>query len=478
MINNKKYAFSLPEVAITLGVIGILAVMTIPTLIQNANAKRFTSQFKKTLSMLNQAAITAQANYDINYSMLSATSDSSNCENDTIAAGKYNMCGLFNNTMRSHTFSGIYGEVKGVDNVALYSATVTSFPIENFLIFSFNDGSFVAFNPNAKECGVGPKNVLTIDMITEGKLSNCVGFIDVNGPKPPNTEISCSSGSTEISTNTICQITSETIADIYPIVFHDGSVEPMTNASLAALWDAETKMKDLSSDIADFKKVTFKDKEYELKNGIYLTEDSNGNYVDGSGNTYTKNSEGNYTASDGYVYDKDMNTIGRNYNGYWFDYKGDVLVRSTGNNKYKGQGGMTYTPNSNGGYNRSDGAVLDSNFNILGMNKNGSWYDYKNGFFVKENADGNYSGSDGKLYTKDSQGRYVNNNTYYDKDMNIVGEIYKNNWFDYRSGLFVRKIDDQTYKGHSMTYKINDDGYYERSDGNVYDEEFVLIGHK
>lgn len=45
-----KYGFTLAEVLITLGIIGVVAAMTIPTLIANTNGAKYRSQYKKTLS--------------------------------------------------------------------------------------------------------------------------------------------------------------------------------------------------------------------------------------------------------------------------------------------------------------------------------------------------------------------------------------------------------------------------------------------
>ena len=52
---NKKVAFTLAEVLITLGIIGIVSAMTIPTLINNYKEKVRDNQFKKVYAMLNQA---------------------------------------------------------------------------------------------------------------------------------------------------------------------------------------------------------------------------------------------------------------------------------------------------------------------------------------------------------------------------------------------------------------------------------------
>ena len=43
----KFAAFTLAEVLITLGIIGVVAAMTIPNLMANVNGHKFRSQFKK-----------------------------------------------------------------------------------------------------------------------------------------------------------------------------------------------------------------------------------------------------------------------------------------------------------------------------------------------------------------------------------------------------------------------------------------------
>ena len=49
-----KFAFTLAEVLITLGIIGIVAAMTIPNLIMNFKAQRLKSQFFRTYSIIQQ----------------------------------------------------------------------------------------------------------------------------------------------------------------------------------------------------------------------------------------------------------------------------------------------------------------------------------------------------------------------------------------------------------------------------------------
>ena len=229
-----KTGFTLAEILITIGIIGVVAALTIPVLIQNSNSKKFVTQYKKSLSTLNQAAIGAQAQYDMDYSTLTAISEDSSCKSDTLSGGQYSICGLFNNTLSAQTYLGKYGNVKGANLETPYAVTTKTLNPTNYLFFSFADGAFVAFDSNAKGCGVGVGQVITTDMITNGNLKNCLGFVDVNGPNPPNSEVSCADGDTVISANTTCKVTNGSMGDIFPIVFHDGSVEPATNASLAA----------------------------------------------------------------------------------------------------------------------------------------------------------------------------------------------------------------------------------------------------
>ena len=65
-----KNAFTLAEVLITLGIIGVVAAMTIPTLISNTNGAQFKTAYKKALSTMNQAVLMNVALEDTDFSTL------------------------------------------------------------------------------------------------------------------------------------------------------------------------------------------------------------------------------------------------------------------------------------------------------------------------------------------------------------------------------------------------------------------------
>lgn len=61
--NKKLLAFTLAEVLITLGIIGIVAALTIPALISGYQKKQTAIQLKKAYSEINQAILISQAKY-------------------------------------------------------------------------------------------------------------------------------------------------------------------------------------------------------------------------------------------------------------------------------------------------------------------------------------------------------------------------------------------------------------------------------
>lgn len=59
--NFKKQAFTLAEVLITLGIIGVVAAITIPTVINNVNEIQYKVAYKKAFSVASQAFLSASS---------------------------------------------------------------------------------------------------------------------------------------------------------------------------------------------------------------------------------------------------------------------------------------------------------------------------------------------------------------------------------------------------------------------------------
>ena len=240
---TKRFGFTLAEVLITLGIIGVVAAMTIPTLISNTNGAKFRSQFKKTLSTLNQAGLMSQAQYDFDYA---GTTQACNATVTTAAAehpdSTMSFCAILNGTLTGQTYQGVASNIKRNNNgteVAYahvapqnYKKVLATDAPTKYLAYTLADGSIVAFDPTAQGCELPIGTRMTGDWITNN--TKCLGFIDVNGATLPNREVSCTDETkTENTVETPCAVKNDAnhMTDVFPIVFHDATVEPASNAA-------------------------------------------------------------------------------------------------------------------------------------------------------------------------------------------------------------------------------------------------------
>ncbi len=240
---NKKFGFSLAEVLITLGIIGLVAAMTVPVLISNTNGAKFRNQFKKTISTLNQAGLLAKANYGYDY----AATEQPCPTNPTEAASQHpdehqTFCSILNGTLSGKTFYGKLTNMKreGRDGLTDYKLETRDTLPDNyteFLAFALNDGVIVAFHPQAKNCELPMGNRPLQAMFSGGALgidmSNCIGFIDVNGLSLPNREVNCTRGENKVDAGADCVVenNASNLLDVYPIFFNGASVEPASGAA-------------------------------------------------------------------------------------------------------------------------------------------------------------------------------------------------------------------------------------------------------
>ena len=255
---TKRFGFTLAEVLITLGIIGVVAAMTIPNLIANTNSAKFRSQFKKTLSTLSQAGLMAQAQYDFDYAgtdqACAATSAQDNPEN------RMSFCSLLNGTLTGATYVANLGSLKransgqGAGSVAYsinaaqggYTRSLGITPaLNNYHGYTLADGSIVAFPAVAVGCTLELGQDIQTAIAAGGSLENCIGFIDVNGTTLPNKEVTCgtaaASGTSTRNINTPCTVKNDAkhMTDVFPVVFHDATVEPASDAAKYVLTSAK-----------------------------------------------------------------------------------------------------------------------------------------------------------------------------------------------------------------------------------------------
>ena len=241
---TKRFGFTLAEVLITLGIIGVVAAMTIPTLIVNTNSAQFKTAYKKAISVLNQGILMNMALSDGTNEDFSTIGDDKDTQTHTgtrlSEILKSRLQGdlddaYFTNNTNGFTVgdeedaetpeltyqvscTGDTGEQlpegAGTCDTETGQATVTvnmDVPsADNAKAFSMNDNITFIYFTEAHDC-------------TEANAvaNKCYGFIDVNGGKlGPNKVISSSAGS----------------EDIYPVIFYGQTVEPASDAARAVLF--------------------------------------------------------------------------------------------------------------------------------------------------------------------------------------------------------------------------------------------------
>ncbi|MCM1340030.1 MAG: type II secretion system GspH family protein [Muribaculaceae bacterium] len=241
-----RKAFTLSEVLITLGIIGIVAAMTIPTLIANTNGAKYRSQFKKALSSLNQAVKLNEANYEYNFASVSSNCINEHTDNPESVAS---ICALFNGSM-SGLFISDYTKLKTSKNTLYYQDLYTKGQTPDTLIknqgvnlfyFQMKDGTFFAIHsPFGSQAYTSPctlnNNTRTLEQAMQDTNFQryCVGWIDVNGVSLPNKEVRCSDGkshSKDIAAECVIPNKPSNMTDVFPVAIYDGTVAPGSAAA-------------------------------------------------------------------------------------------------------------------------------------------------------------------------------------------------------------------------------------------------------
>jgi len=212
---TKFNAFTLAEVLITLAIIGVVAAMTMPTLINNTNGAQFKTAYKKALSVLNQAVVMNIALDDYDLKGTSVETDATDgADFNQSSVGKM-ITTRTNATLKTPSDAYLTAIQTNVDTD---SETEGSPNIANNYVFQFQDGIVFTFAKDAANC-------------TE--TAPCKGFIDTNGVKGPNKLVTCTPNEAGSCTNKV------TVNDIFPVRFYDQTVAPNSPAARAVLYGSE-----------------------------------------------------------------------------------------------------------------------------------------------------------------------------------------------------------------------------------------------
>ncbi|MCD7740101.1 MAG: type II secretion system GspH family protein [Candidatus Gastranaerophilales bacterium] len=190
----KKLCFTLVELLITLVIIGVISVITVPSLINYTNGLEYKAAFKKAVSSVNQAL---KLNYTSEGTAAYDFEDSTDLVNN-----------LFKKEM--NVIEDDDTEFPGTEDSACDGPTWMTTDGVIYCIKNFNpqdaegNNSEVCNNQNTKPCG-DPPNI----------------YIDVNGEKTPNT----------------VTVNSNSPKDIYYAVLYAQNVIPYGDAAQQVMYD-------------------------------------------------------------------------------------------------------------------------------------------------------------------------------------------------------------------------------------------------
>ena len=177
---GRKAAFTLAEVLITLGIIGVVAAMTLPTLIQNYQKRVYVTQLKKSVSVLSNG-----------FKLMMAHDGVTELQDTHAFSGMgADVCGSLNNfanNILTNNCSSIREGLQSVfSGIQLAPCDETAMKYLNGAIIPSNAD---AFRKSTLTCAKFPDGSeiygYTFNKSSDGFMGDFK--LDINGPKNPNT---------------------------------------------------------------------------------------------------------------------------------------------------------------------------------------------------------------------------------------------------------------------------------------------------
>ena len=188
----KKFrAFTLAEVLITLGIIGVVAAMTMPTLIKDYQKKTWTTQLQKTYSILEQGFQKMMADDGVDKlsdTTVWASKGTTECYNlhGSSAFSTVTDCKNYFENFKKY-FKVIGYEKYGIDEKLLNGPNRDPIMKNSYTVI-LSDGAMIMFDVNGSPRTKTSTVCNTIKSLG-GNMCSEAGYmyIDVNGRKGPNT---------------------------------------------------------------------------------------------------------------------------------------------------------------------------------------------------------------------------------------------------------------------------------------------------
>ena len=238
--------FTLAEVLITLAIIGVVAAISIPSVISNSQQQEFKTGLRKAVSVLN-SAITMNMAID--------------------GESPYENADLFNYLQRHmavmHTLKNIkerfyvYTDVGPLNNAAFYTTDGTRYEFRHWNNAWSNSTRFQLYESNVRACigstapslsnnddACGGCGSYGLNNNTDGTTKPpCLIFVDVNGDRKPSPQ-NATCKEAECGKNNFYKYSDPLglkLSDVYPILITDKQAIPYGVAAQRAMYQAQAK---------------------------------------------------------------------------------------------------------------------------------------------------------------------------------------------------------------------------------------------
>lgn len=171
----KKNGFTLAEVLITLAIIGVVATLTLPSLMTNTGEQQYITGLKKGINTLTEAAQMNEALLGFNYATLATTSDVNQRDAQSLFGLLANRAAIDYDRTNNGT--------KHYNTLHTNSS--------NYAIF-FRDGAALIFPKGANSSYQGSQHRPASNMLPDGMPYGISVIYDTNGLKAPNALSNCS----------------------------------------------------------------------------------------------------------------------------------------------------------------------------------------------------------------------------------------------------------------------------------------------
>ena len=191
MKNTNKKAFTLAEVLVTLGIIGVVAVLTVPNVISSYQKKVYVVQLQKAYNQLQQVFSLAMAEDEVEY--LADTelmqSINGNFSPSRDQSEFFLNLSKFMKIRKYCTFQDIEGVCKLPEYIAFGRSNVDPMMTRSHRVI-LNDGMIISFPPSFTKTLSSTSKVIKFkcnsDILEQSCLYHGTIVVDINGVKKPN----------------------------------------------------------------------------------------------------------------------------------------------------------------------------------------------------------------------------------------------------------------------------------------------------